>query len=65
MSYIHDADDTDEALELRQAIIDLFSYIEHDRDLWLLPTIGGGMIYASRSLGEALDRAILLVIRQR
>lgn len=61
MSYLHDADDTDETLQLRQAIIDIFATMEHDKfGRWMIPTMQG---YAMPDLGEALDRALKLAIR--
>ncbi len=61
--YIHDSDDNDEVLELKQAIIDIFTQIEHDKTgRWIIPTFGG---YAMPELSTALDNALRVAIRQR
>lgn len=63
MSYTHDSDETDEVLELRQAIIDLFLYIQHDKTgRWVIQTFQG---YVMPELSAALDEALRLAIKQR
>lgn len=61
--YMHDQDDADEILELKQAIVDLFLEIKHDSNgRWIIPTFGG---YVMPELSKALDNALKVAIRQR
>jgi len=65
MPFVTDSDSDDEVLELRQALIDIISELQHDKDCWIFPTAGAGRAYAAQSLNKALDAAIKIVIRQR
>jgi len=58
-----ETDRDDELRELKQAIIDIFSQIEHDSSgRWIIPTLHG---YALPKLNAALDNAIRAVIGNR
>jgi len=63
MPFVTDSDSEDEVLELKQAIIDIFSQIEHDSaGRWIIPTLQG---YALPELNKALDNAIRVVVGNR
>lgn len=60
------ADEREASVKYRQALVAILDACEHEAPgYWRIATLGGGMAYCDRALGDALTSALRAVIGQR